>query len=471
MAKRPPAAESEQVLPHSLEAEKLVLGAVLLQNAAYDRVTQHVSAASFYRVAHRLIFESMGRLLERAGGGIDLPLLREDLITHRQLDEVGGAAYISALVDGMPRGSNAEHYARVVKDKALLRECITVGRTLATDAYIGEQPASELIEVADQAIVRLQHGAASEQMKSLAITSGEVLTRLEYRLAHRGEVTGVPTGFKSIDDETFGWQRGDMIVIGARPSIGKTAFTLNSAFHAATTAGLKVAIFSMEMKREQLEDRILAAQTNIDLSRLRGGFIQSQDEWGKISQTVGVMHESGLYIDDTASMTAPAIRGECRRLKSEHGLDLVIVDYVQLMPGTLARRGATRNEEITDISRRFKVMFGELGVAGIILSQLKRTNDGRSDPTPRLEDLRESGSLEQDADIVAFLHRKDHRLSGTTKFIIAKARNGPTGSVNLTLTREICLFTDGGEEPPPPTPKEKDEAKAKQITRRRAHSH
>lgn len=458
--------EDDQVLPHSLESERAVLGAILLNNALYDRATRHLTAASFYRVAHARIYASLSRLLDAPGGAADFTLLREDLARVGDLEEVGGPAYLASLIDGVPRSVNLEHYAQIVKEKHLLRACITVGNRLVTDAYVGEEPAQTVIAAADHAIVQLQHGARTDQMRGFDVST--YLDALEYRDKHRGELTGPTTGFASLDELTLGWQRGDLVVIGARPSIGKTTWAMNSA-EACAMAGHKVAIFSMEMKRNQLEDRRVAARTQIDLSRLQSGYIYEQ-EWAKLTQAINDIGPAPLYIDDTPSQTVHDIRATCRRLKSEGGLDLVVIDYIQLMPGSLDRRGATRNEEITHISRGLKVLAGDLHVAILVLSQLNRGGDGRADPRPKLSDLRESGALEQDADIVLFLHRKHHRESGTTQAIIEKQRNGPTGTVNLTLTRETCLFTDGGEDPPPPTEAEKQESKTRSIIRKRAHA-
>lgn len=397
---KPKRAAEEPVLPHSLESEAAVLGAILLSNAAYDRAVRHVTAASFYRVAHREIWTSIARLLERPGGAVDLALLKEDLGAHQQLDAVGGASYIAALVDGVPRSTNVEHYARIVQDKALLRACIAVGQQLVTDAYIGEDPASTLIMQADQAIVELQHGARTERMRSLASTQGDFLDHLQWHIDHKGELTGVETGFAGVNEMTLGWQPSDLIVVAARPSIGKSSFYLNTAFHAAESPRAdgtlrRVALFSMEMRRQQLEARLLASLTNIDLSRIAGGYIRD-DEWPKVTEALSRMRDADIHIDDTASRTVLDVRAECRRLKSDGGLDLVGIDYIQLMPGTLERRGATRNEEVTHISRTLKMLADDLSVPFLVLSQLNRASEGRSDPRPRLSDLRESGCVAGD---------------------------------------------------------------------------
>lgn len=463
----------ERTLPHSLDAERAVLGAILLHNGTYDRAARHISAASFYRDAHRRIFASLARLIDRPSGAADLPLLRDDLARCGDLDECGGPAYLSALVDGLPRATNIEHYAAVVKDKALLRECIYLGNKITAAAYEGEEPAATVIAAADQAIVALQHGAKADQMRSLAASQGELLDDLEHRIKHKGELSGVTTGFQSLNEMTLGWQAGDLIVLAARPSIGKTSLVLNSAFAGAEAlrpdgSRRHVAIFSLEMRRSQLEYRIVASLTNIDLSRLLGGYVRD-NEWPKITEALERMHAADLYIDDTASRTVSDIRGTCRRLASEHRLDLVVIDYVQLMTGPRERKGTTRTEEIAHISRALKVLAGELAVPIILLSQLNRSAASRTDPRPQLSDLRDSGALEQDADIVLFLHRKHHRESGTTQAIIEKGRNIATGSVNLTICRETCLFTDGGDDPPPPSAEEQAESKKRAFVRR-AHS-
>ncbi len=470
--RRDPIAELERTLPHNLEAEQAVLGAVLLHNEAYPIATRHIGAADFFRDAHRRLFTAVATLLEQPNATVDYISLKNELARSGDLDEVGGPSYISKLTDGVPRSTNVAEYARIVREKSLLRQLIYTGNKMITEAYSAEDPAAEILNAADQAIVQLQHGTRSGRMRALSSSSHDMLERLEYRHTHQGELSGVDTGFTSINENTMGWQSGDMIIVAARPSIGKTAFVLNTVSACALSQRLdgtrrSVAVFSLEMKRPQLEDRLLASLSGVPLTAIMRGWLYDP-HWSPISQAVGQMGEMNIHIDDAASRTVGDIRAECRRIRSEHGLDLVVIDYVQLMTGTLQRKGATRNEEITDISRKIKILSDEISAPIIVCSQLKRTGGGR----PGLEDLRESGSLEQDADLVAFLHRKDHRESGTTNFIIAKQRNGATGTVNLTFDRDIQRFTDGGEETPEQHQQAKVEddqhAKVRNIIRNRA---
>lgn len=432
----------------------MVLGAILLHNDAFDIAAHYISAASFHREAHRKIFASAKRLLERPGGLVDLTTLKDDLGLHKELTAVGGPAYITKLADGIPRSTNVHHYAAIVREKAILRGLIAAGNKMVTAGYEAQEPSGVLLASADRALMDLQRARATDRMRSLAATNQALLDDLQYRIDHKGQLSGVETGFPSINEMTMGWQAGDLIVVAARPSIGKTAWVMNSVLAGAESCrrdGTKrqIAVFSLEMRSRQLEYRILASVAQVRLSSLLAGYVLSDAEWARLVAATQRMHAAGIHIDDTAGQTTWDIRAECRRLKAEHGLDVVVIDYVQLMPGTLERRGANRNDEVTDISRKLKTLADELSVAIILLSQLNRAGEGRSDPRPKLTDLRESGALEQDADIVAFLHRKHHREGGVTNFILEKQRNGPTGTVNLTLDRDTTTFTDGGEEVPP----------------------
>jgi replicative DNA helicase len=471
MAKRP-AAIAERTLPHNLEAERSVLGAILLHNDAYEKVAPVLEGAHFYRDAHRRIWDSIDRLLEWSGGVADLVTIKDDLMKRGELDEVGGPAYITALVDGVPRSTNVEHYAEIVREKAQLRGLIHLANKIVSRAYDAEDSAQTILQDADRAIIDLQVNRGAGSMAALSTSTTRLLDNLEYRVHHRGELSGVETGFKSINEVTGGWQAADYIVIGARPSIGKTTFILNSAVAGART-GARYGIFSMEMKRQQLEYRLMSILSGIPVTRLLNGVVLD-GEWAKLSAATAEMGNLPIDVDDSSARTIGDIRAACRRMKADEGLDVAIIDYVQLMPGTLDRRGATRNEEITDISRRLKILAGEIGIAIILLSQLSRSGDGRSDPRPKLSDLRDSGALEQDADLVCFLHRRNHREGGVTNFIIEKQRNGPTGVVNLTLDRDTVTFSDGGEEvaPPEPTAEEKQAARVRAIIRnkRRAHA-
>jgi replicative DNA helicase len=465
MAKRKAVAEADdptqyRTLPHNIEAEKAVLGAVLINNAMFERAAQFLKPTDFFRRAHASIFEAFTRLIDEQRRAVDLVTIADELNRAGEMDECGGPAYLSSLTDGVPRSANIVYYAGIVREQSLLRQVITAGNRMLVDAYDAERTSKEIIVDADRAIIALQRGAISGRMLKLGETYGEFMADLEKRGQNQGSLLGVDTGFQSINDNTMGWQPSDVIVLAARPSIGKTAFVLNTAIAAART-GKTVAVFSLEMGRRQLEYRMLSTLSQVALTRLQSGFLGEPD-FERMVQAGHEMAELPIFIDDTGGQTAWDIRSSCRLLRAEHGLDLVIIDYVQLIPGTLNRRGATRNEEVTDISRRIKELAKELSVPIILCSQLSRASDARADARPRLTDLRESGALEQDADIVAFLHRKHHRESGTTNFIIDKARNGDGGTLNLTINRDTQTFTDGGEDPPPEEKPEK-EAKPKRA--------
>lgn len=460
----------ERGLPASNEAERSVLGAILVHNDAYEAVGTLLTPQAFYRDAHRRIWTAMARLLDHAIG-VDFVTLTEELRRTGDLDDVGGPAYLSSLADGMPRSVNAKQYVEIVREKARLRDVIFTANRMLSDAYEAQDSAEDLIARADRALLALR-GSNGHALQTLADTAAERFQVLEWRVEHRGELRGIDTGFSgsaewpSINELTLGLRAGHLIVLAARPSIGKTSLALNIAVNTARQ-GTRVAIFSLEMAREELDDRILSQLSGIPSSRIQGGFI-SEVEWPTLAQVLETMHALPIHIDDRPGQTAPDIRSRCRRLVSEYGgVGLVIIDYVQLMPGTLDRRGANRNEEITDISTRLKDMAKELSVPVMLLSQLRRL-DGR----PKIEDLRESGSLEQSADEVCLLHRKDHRVSGATEFILAKQRNGATGTVMLNFERETTTFTPSGEAVTEPPDEEKEhETKRRQqrmFARRRS---
>ncbi len=449
--------EADRVLPHNLQAERAVLGAVLLNNTLLDQAIDTIAPEHFYRDAHRRLFAAFLALDEHQRV-IDLVTVNEELARLGELDEIGGPAYVAALVDGLPRSANIKHYVDIVREKKLLRELIAASNKTLGDAYDGEQSAAEILTASEGRLLEVQMQTERRDVVDLRLRADRLSTDLEARVAHRGQLSGVETGFKLINDLTFGWQRGDLIIIAARPSMGKTTFVLNSAV-AGAKAGAHVVVFSFEMKREQLEYRILSSLSGVALSKIQGGYLLDAD-YPAISQALCVLHELPIYIQDRRGLTITDVRAMCRRLRLEHPLHLVVIDYVQLIRGSLQRRGATRNEELGDISERTKWLADELGVPIIVLSQLKRIAGAR----PQLDDLRDSGSLEQDADIVAFLHRKNHKESGITNFILEKARNGPTGTVNLSLDRDITTFTDAGEETPEQAKAvDEEEAKARKT--------
>lgn len=451
-----PLAEDVATFPHNLEAERSVIGAVLINNAAFFTAARLVRWTDFFREAHRQIFQSLERILGQPGAVADRVTITDDLMRHDKLTTIGGPAYLVSLIDGVPKSTNVAHYAKIVKDRAILRSIITEGTKLVQDAYIGEDSPDDLLLRADKTFVELQYGQRLGRMQTLAGSSADLSEDMERRHANPGAITGVPTGFDSLDQLTLGWQPGEVIVVAARPSVGKTTLVVNGCALAAARAGKRTAVFSMEMRRRQLEYRLLSSMSGIPLTTLLSGATHSEKNWQALAAATAALPHLPIAIDDSANHSAWSIRAECRRLRAEQGLDMAIIDYVQLMKSSLDRRGTTRNDELTDTSRQIKGLADELGVPILVLSQLSRAGEGRADPRPKLSDLRESGALEQDADLVCFLHRKNHRESGVTQFIIEKQRNGPTGTLNLNLDRDTVTFTDAGEE----TPADREETKA-----------
>jgi replicative DNA helicase len=438
-------AVAERTLPHNLEAERSVLGAILLHNDAFNLAAEVIDAGDFYRDAHRRIFDKMVRLTER-GDAIDLVTLKEELGRSNELDEVGGPAYITALVDGVPRYTNVEHYAKIIKEKATLRKLIFSANKILATAYAGEEEADLILDQAEHAIFAIADDKVRDGFVSLRDLAQGSLDTIEKLHSRKELITGVPTGFTDLDELTSGLQPSDLVIIAARPSMGKTSLVLNIAQHVGTRTDMTVGIFSLEMSKEQLFLRMLTGEARIDAHRLRGGFLGERD-WGRLSQAIGTLSEAKIFIDDTPSIGVLEMRAKCRRLAAEHGLHLVIIDYVQLMQG----RGKFENRtlELGSISRSLKGLAKELRVPIVLLSQLSRAPESRSDHRPQLSDLRESGALEQDADVVAFIYREDMYVDrsqpptdaqGIAEVILAKQRNGPTGVVKLAFIREFTRF-------------------------------
>jgi replicative DNA helicase len=436
---------SERTLPHNLEAERSVLGAILLHNDAFNLAAEVIDSSDFFRDAHRRIFDRMVKLSERSDA-IDLVTLKDELSRSGELDEVGGPAYIAALVDGVPRSMNVEHYARIIKEKATLRNLIFSANKILATAYDGAEEADVILDQAEHAIFAIADDKVRDGFVSLRELAHSSLDTIEKLHARKELVTGVPTGFTDLDEMTSGLQQSDLIIVAARPSMGKTSLVLNMAQHVGTKTDMTVGFFSLEMSKEQLFMRLLTSEARIDAHRLRGGFLGERD-WGRLSTAIGTLSEAKIFIDDTPSIGVLEMRAKCRRLASEHGLHLVIIDYVQLMQGR--GRFENRTLELASISRSLKGLAKELGVPIILLSQLSRAPESRSDHRPQLSDLRESGALEQDADVVVFIYRDDvyqdksqppTDAQGVAELIIGKQRNGPTGVVKLAFIREFTRF-------------------------------
>jgi replicative DNA helicase len=438
-------AAAERTLPHNLDAERSVLGAILVHNDAFNTAVQVIESSDFYRDAHRRVFEKMIALNER-GQAIDFITLKEELSRGGELDHVGGAGYIASLADGVPRATNVEYYARIVKEKSTLRALISAAGKILTNAYEADQESDLILDEAESAIFAVADDRMKAGFVSMRDLVKESYPKIEKAFEQKRLITGVPTGFVDLDEMTRGLQGGDLIIVAARPSMGKTSLVLNIAQYVAAQPGLTVGFFSLEMSKESLFIRMLTSEAQIDSHRLMSGAVGHKD-YGKISHALESLSGMQLYIDDTANIGVLEMRAKSRRLQSEHGLNLIIIDYIQLMSGR--GRFENRTLELASISRSLKGLAKELSVPIIILSQLSRAPESRSDHRPQLSDLRESGALEQDADLVALIYRDDvynkdpnNPDAGTAELIIAKQRNGPTGVVKLAFLREQTRFAN-----------------------------
>ena len=438
-------AVAERTLPHNLEAERSVLGAILLHNDAFNLVAEIIDAADFFRDAHRRIFNKMVKLSER-NDAIDLITLKDELGRSGEIDEVGGPAYITALVDGVPRSANVEHYARIIKEKATLRNLIFSANKILATAYEAEEEADAILDQAEHAIFAIADDKIRDGFVAVRDLAHASLDTIEKLHSKNELITGVPTGFTDLDEMTSGLQGSDLIIVAARPSMGKTSLVLNMAQHVGTKTGKTVGLFSLEMSKEQLFLRMLTAEARIDAHRLRRGFLGERD-WGRLSQAIGTLSETKIFIDDSPSIGTLEMRAKCRRLASEHDLHLIIIDYIQLMQGR--GRFENRTLELASISRSLKGLAKELNVPIVVLSQLSRAPESRADRRPQLSDLRESGALEQDAGVVLFIYREDQYADknappsdsqGVAEIIIGKQRNGPTGVVRLAFIKEFTRF-------------------------------
>ena len=442
----PDLAAPERTLPHNLDAEKSVLGAILIQNEAFNHAAELIDSKDFFRGAHARIFEKMVVLSER-GDAIDFITLKEELTKSGEIEDVGGPAYLASLADGVPRSANVEYYARIVKEKSTLRSLIYSANKILTEAYEAEQEPDVLLDEAERQIFSIAEDrirAGFVPLRDLVQGSFATIEKLQQQ---KGLVTGVPTGFIDLDEMTSGLQPSDLVLVAARPSMGKTSFVLNIAQHVGTATDMTVGFFSLEMSKEQLFMRMLTSEARIDAHRFRTGYLNEKD-YGRLSHALGTLAEAKVYIDDTASIGVLEMRAKARRLKAEHGLHMLVIDYIQLMQGR--GRFESRQAEIASISRSLKGLAKELNVPIVALSQLSRASETRSDHRPQLSDLRESGALEQDADVVMFIYRAEQyrdadgnpnvEEQGTAEIIIGKQRNGPIGTARLAFIKEHTRF-------------------------------
>ena len=433
----------QKLPPQSIEAEESILSAILLDNSTMLDVLETLTPEDFYRTAHQKIFAAIADMFAKAEP-VDLVTLTNWLRDKGQLEEIGGAAYLARLVDTIPSAINVLHYARIVRDKSSLRRLIAKAGEITQQCYEEAGDLDLVLDFAESAVFEIsenKHRASFHPLSNIIETN---INALEERQGNRALVTGVPTGFTQLDYKTSGLQSADLVILAARPSMGKTALALNIARNAAVDGNVPVAVFSLEMSKEQLSMRMLCAEARVDSSRVRGGFLNPED-WNRITDAAGVLSEAPIYIDDSPDISATSIRTKSRRLKMDRNLGLVIIDYLQLMRGRISSE--RRDLEISEISRSLKLLAKELDLPVVALSQLNRKLEERSDKRPQLSDLRESGALEQDADVVAFIYRdevynkeENNPNRGTAEIIIAKQRNGPTGVVPLTFLNAYTRF-------------------------------
>ncbi len=437
---------SEKAFPHNLEAERALLGSILLDNGVLNQTLEHIDKNDFFSDGHRTIFEKMVLLSEK-NRTIDLVTLSEDLSREGLLEKVGGAGYVAALTDGIPIGvaASINEYSRIIKEKSLVRRLINASNNVITRCFEGVDDPETLIDLAQGQIFEIAEQKTQSGFLDIHQIVKSSFGTLEVLLDRGHRVTGIETGFIELDNMTSGFQPGELVILAARPSLGKTALALNIAAHACTECGKKVGVFSLEMSKESLAIRLLCSEARIDSHKLRSGFT-TQDDWPKMSQALSRLSGAPLYIEDTPALSIMQIRAKARRLKAEKGLDLLIIDYLQLATGH--GRYENRTQEVSYISRGLKSIAKELNVPVLALSQLSRAPEQRPGQKPMLSDLRESGSIEQDADVVIFIFRErrsseegEGEVAGEeTKLIIGKQRNGPTGEIPVVFMKSYVRF-------------------------------
>ena len=434
----------DRVPPHNIEAEQSVIGAIFLEPDAFSTASEILMPEDFYWASHQRIFSAMMHLSDR-GEPIDVVTVTAYLNDRKQLEEVGGVSYLTQLAESVPTAANIEYYSKIVEEKALLRRLIRAATDIVTAGFEREDEVEDVLNEAEKSILEVSNRKNSQGFKNIKDVLMDVYDNIEKLHEQQGDVTGIPTGYRELDRITSGFQKNDLIIIAARPSVGKTAFALNVAQNVAVKTNNNVAIFSLEMGADQLVQRMLCAEGNIDSHRLRSGQLEPED-WGKLTMAMGSLSNAGIFIDDSPGIRVSEIRSKCRRLKQEHGLGMIMIDYLQLIQGS-GNSKENRQQEVSEISRSLKGLARELEVPLIALSQLSRGVESRQDKRPMMSDLRESGSIEQDADIVGFLYRDDYYDSESEKqniieIIIAKQRNGPTGTVELAFVKEYNKFVD-----------------------------
>lgn len=434
----------EKLPPQSLDAEMAVLGAMLLeQEAIYDTI-EFLEQSHFYKDAHRKIYSCIVNLFNQSKP-VDLITLTDELKRINSLDDIGGPAYLASLANAVPTAANVRNYAKIVREKSMLRSLINKSTQIITESYDSDSNVDELIDRAESAIFEISDKRAETNIVPMKELVNDAVEKIDKLYQNKSQVTGLSSGFADFDRKTAGLQPSELIIIAGRPSMGKSAFCLCIANHIGVVEKTPLAFFSLEMSKEQLTQRLLCLHARVDAHSVRTGFLSASD-WPKITAAAGRLSEAAIFIDDTPVVSALELRAKARRLKSQHNIQLIVVDYLQLMRGSV-RSSESRQQEISEISRSLKALARELNVSVIAISQLSRAVESRQDHKPQLSDLRESGAIEQDADMVVFLFREEYYSpsesnKGLAEVIIAKQRNGPVGSVNLTFLKEYTRFED-----------------------------
>lgn len=435
----------KRVLPHSIEAEQAVVGAMLMDKDAIVAASEMISREDFYKASYGIIFESMTELFNE-GKPVDPVTLQERLKEKDVPEEISSPKFMGELAVAVPTSANVRHYAQIVYEKAMMRRLIRLNEEIANTCYVGTEPMDVILETTEKKIFELLQNRSAEEYTPIKDIVLKALDRIEMASKSKGTVTGIPTGFLDLDYKLSGLQPSDLILVAARPSMGKTAFVLNIAQHVAFKQDQSVAIFSLEMSKEQLVNRLFSLESHVDSQSLRTGNLKDAD-WEKLIESAGIIGKSHLIIDDTPGISVTELRSKCRKYKLEQDLKLVIIDYLQLMSGSIGKRSDSRQQEISEISRSLKAIARELNVPVIALSQLSRAVEQRPEHRPMLSDLRESGAIEQDADVVMFIYRDDYYNKDTdtpnqAEINIAKQRNGPIGTVNLAWIPDYTKFAN-----------------------------
>ena len=434
---------SHKIPPQNLEAEQSVLGGILIENQAINKVMEILTPDDFYRDGHRKIYAALIDLSERDEPA-DLITITNELRKKDQLDAIGGASYLASLIDSVPTAANIEYYARIVREKAVLRKLIETSTEIITQSYQDRGDVENFLDEAEKAIFEISERRVRPAFYSIREVVKDSLDTISRLYEKKELITGIPSGFKELDKMTAGFQPSDLVIVAGRPSMGKTAFCLNVAQYAAIERKTTIAIFSLEMSKEQLVLRMLCSQSQVEGTRLRTGFLHESD-WTKLTLAAGTLYEAPIFIDDTAALSVLELRAKARRLKADHRLGLLVIDYLQLMKGRA--RVESRQQEISEISRSLKALAKELNIPIIAVSQLSRKTEERTGNRPQLSDLRESGAIEQDADVILFLFREEiynrqEENQGKAELIIGKQRNGPIGKVDLAFIDRFTTFKD-----------------------------